>query len=59
MGQGRLHELRSQQRTVVAGVAAFSHTVLRPSQLPEVLARAFALFASAGRGRCTSRSPST
>ena len=46
MGQGRLHELRSQQ-AVVAGVAAFSHTVLHPSQLPEVLARAFALFASA------------
>ena len=45
MGQGRLHELRSQQ-AVVAGVAAFSHTVLHPSQLPEVLARAFALFAS-------------
>ncbi|MGD9507666.1 MAG: 5-guanidino-2-oxopentanoate decarboxylase [Geminicoccaceae bacterium] len=49
MGQGRLHELRSQQ-AVVAGVAAFSHTVLHPSQLPEVLARAFALFA-AGRPR--------
>jgi acetolactate synthase-1/2/3 large subunit len=31
---------------VVAGVAAFSHTLLHPSQLPEVLARAFALFAS-------------
>jgi acetolactate synthase I/II/III large subunit len=45
MGQGRLHELRSQQ-AVVAGVAAFSHTLLHPSQLPEVLARAFALFAS-------------
>jgi len=45
MGQGRLHELRSQQ-ALVAGVAAFSHTVLHPSQLPEVLARAFALFAS-------------
>lgn len=46
MGQGRLHELPSQQ-AVVAGVAAFSHTLLHPSQLPEVLARAFALFASA------------
>ncbi len=46
MGQGRLHELPSQ-RNVVAGVAAFSHTILHPSQLPEVLARAFALFASA------------
>ena len=45
MGQGRLHELRSQQ-AVVAGVAAFSHTVLHPGQLPEVLARAFALFAA-------------
>jgi acetolactate synthase I/II/III large subunit len=46
MGQGRLHELPSQ-RNVVAGVAGFSHTLLRPEQLPEVLARAFALFASA------------
>ena len=46
MGQGRLHELPSQ-RDLAAGVAAFSHTVLHPSQLPEVLARAFALFASA------------
>jgi acetolactate synthase-1/2/3 large subunit len=45
MGQGRLHELRSQQ-AVVSGVTAFSHTLLQPSQLPEVLARAFALFAS-------------
>ena len=49
MGQGRLHELPSQ-RNVVAGVAAFSHTLLRAEQLPEVLARAFALFAS-GRPR--------
>ena len=46
MGQGRLHELRSQQ-AVVAGVAAFSHTVLHPAQLPEVLARAFARFTAA------------
>jgi acetolactate synthase-1/2/3 large subunit len=46
MGQGRLHELPSQ-RNVVAGVAGFSHTLLRAEQLPEVLARAFALFASA------------
>jgi acetolactate synthase-1/2/3 large subunit len=45
MGQGRLHELPSQ-RNMAAGVAAFSHTVLHSSQLPEVLARAFALFAS-------------
>ena len=47
MGQGRLHELPSQQ-AVVAGVAAFSHTLLHPGQLPEVLARAFALFAAGG-----------
>src|SRR3982750_881340 len=33
MGQGRLHELRSQQ-AVVAGVAAFSHTLLHPSNSP-------------------------
>jgi acetolactate synthase-1/2/3 large subunit len=46
MGQGRLHELQSQ-RSVVAGVAGFSHTLLRAEQLPEVLARAFALFAGA------------
>lgn len=46
MGQGRLHELPSQ-RQVVAGVSAWSHTVLHEDQLPEVLARAFALFASA------------
>jgi acetolactate synthase-1/2/3 large subunit len=45
MGQGRLHELRSQQG-LVAGVAAFSHTLLDPSQLDAVLARAFAGFAS-------------
>lgn len=45
MGQGRLHELPSQ-RNLIAGVAAFSHTLLEPRQLPEVLARAFAVFAS-------------
>jgi acetolactate synthase-1/2/3 large subunit len=46
MGQGRLHELPSQ-RAMAAGVAAFSHTLLHEDQLPEVLARAFAVFASA------------
>jgi acetolactate synthase-1/2/3 large subunit len=46
MAQGRLHELPSQRGTV-AGVAAFSHTLLDPAQLPEVMARAFAVFASA------------
>jgi len=45
-GQGRLHELPSQ-RTMAAGVAAFSQTILHPAQLPEALARAMALFAGA------------
>jgi acetolactate synthase-1/2/3 large subunit len=49
MGDGRLHELPSQ-RNMVAGVAAFSHTLLRPEQLPQVIARAFAVFRS-GRPR--------
>src|SRR5262245_34808502 len=49
MAQGRLHELPSQRQTV-AGVAAFSHTLLDPVQLPDVLARAFAVFAG-GRPR--------
>ena len=43
MGDGRLHELPSQSR-LVAGVSAFSHTLLRAEQLPQVLARAFAIF---------------
>lgn len=42
-GQGRLHELPSQQQ-LLAGVARFSHTLLDPAALPEVLARAFAVF---------------
>jgi acetolactate synthase-1/2/3 large subunit len=46
MGEGRLHELPSQ-RGLVAGISAFSHTLLKPEQLPDVLARAFALFAAA------------
>ena len=45
-GGGRLHELRSQ-RDLVAGVAAFSHTLMRPDDLPGVLSRAFAVFRSA------------
>ncbi|MDW5376530.1 5-guanidino-2-oxopentanoate decarboxylase [Halomonas sp. HP20-15] len=48
-GQGRLHELPSQQQTL-SGVARFSHTLLDPSALPEVLARAFAVFSSARPG---------
>ena len=43
LAEGRLHELPSQ-RNLMAGVTAFSHTLLRPDELPEVLARAFAVF---------------
>jgi acetolactate synthase-1/2/3 large subunit len=46
LGGGRLHEL-SSQRSMVAGVSAFSHTLMRPNELPEILDRAFTLFASA------------
>lgn len=46
LGEGRLHELPSQ-RNLMAGLTAFSHTLLRPNELPEVLARAFAVFHSA------------
>ncbi|WP_116807930.1 5-guanidino-2-oxopentanoate decarboxylase [Steroidobacter cummioxidans] len=49
MGGGRLHELPSQ-RQVIAGASAFSHTLMRPDELPAVLSRAFAIFAS-GRPR--------
>lgn len=45
-GAGHLHEL-PDQRQLMAQVSAFSHTVLRPEELPVVLARAFAVFASA------------
>jgi len=46
MGGGRLHELRSQ-RNLTAAVTAFSHTLMRPDELPDVLSRAFAVFHSA------------
>lgn len=49
LGGGRLHELPSQ-RQVIAGASAFSHTLMRPDELPAVLSRAFAIFAS-GRPR--------
>jgi acetolactate synthase-1/2/3 large subunit len=45
-GDGRLHELPSQ-RNVFAGLTAFSHTLHDPAELPQVLARAFAVFESA------------
>jgi len=46
LGHGYLHEM-PDQRAVVSGVCAFSHTLQRPQELPEVLARAFALFSCA------------
>jgi len=46
MGGGRLHELPSQ-RSLTSGVTAFSHTLMRPDELPAVLSRAFAIFGSA------------
>lgn len=46
MGGGRLHELPSQ-RELTSAVTAFSHTLMRPDELPAVLSRAFAIFSSA------------
>jgi len=48
-GQGRLHEMPHQSETL-AGVSLFSHSLHDPAALPEVLARAFAVFASARPG---------
>ncbi|MDF2487546.1 MAG: hypothetical protein K0S77_168 [Pseudomonas sp.] len=42
-GRGKLHEL-PHQSGLVAGVAAFSHTLMSADDLPQVLARAFAVF---------------
>ncbi len=49
LGQGRLHEL-PYQRQIAEGVSVFSHTITRPDELPEVLARAWAVFDSARPG---------
>ncbi|MDX1354520.1 MAG: 5-guanidino-2-oxopentanoate decarboxylase [Halomonas venusta] len=49
MGQGRLHELPSQQQ-MISGVSRFSHTLLDANTLPDVLARAFAIFNGARPG---------
>lgn len=43
---GNIHELPDQQ-ALMAQVTAFSHTVTEPDELPEVLARAFAVFETA------------
>ena len=45
-GRGKLHELPNQS-ALVSGVAAFSHTLMSAADLPQVLARAFAVFESA------------
>lgn len=45
-GDGHLHEATDQRR-MAGAVAAFSHTVLHPAELPQVVARAFAVFAAA------------
>ena len=45
MGGGRMHELRSQA-DIINQVTAFFHTLLDARNLPEVLARAFAVFSS-------------
>ena len=42
-GEGWLHELPDQRR-VAGGVTAFSHTVATLAELPQVMARAFAVF---------------
>lgn len=48
-GQGWLHELPNQQ-ALAAQISVFSHTLLDPAELPQVLARAFATFHSARPG---------
>ncbi len=45
MGEGRLHEL-PDQGALAAQCSRFSHTLMDPQDLPRVLARAFAVFAS-------------
>ncbi|HGY9624644.1 TPA: 5-guanidino-2-oxopentanoate decarboxylase [Pseudomonas putida] len=42
-GRGKLHELPNQG-ALVGGVAAFSHTLMSADDLPQALARAFAVF---------------
>ena len=49
LGEGRLHELPDQS-ALVAGVSVFSHRLLRPAELPAVIARAFAVFDGARPG---------
>jgi acetolactate synthase-1/2/3 large subunit len=48
-GNGYLHELPNQQ-ALAREVSAFSHTITHPGEVPQVLARAFAVF-TGGRPR--------
>ncbi|MFT5334107.1 MAG: acetolactate synthase-1/2/3 large subunit [Halioglobus sp.] len=45
LGEGRLHEMPNQRNTM-SGVSIFSHTLQRADELPQMLARAFAVFSS-------------
>ena len=45
-GYGRLHEI-TDQRAVTAPLTAFSATAMSAAEVPELVARAFAVFASA------------
>lgn len=49
MGEGRLHEMPNQG-ALASQCSRFSHTLMRPEELPKVLARAFAVFSSARPG---------
>ncbi|WOJ93889.1 5-guanidino-2-oxopentanoate decarboxylase [Congregibacter variabilis] len=49
MGEGRLHEVPDQS-AMARQCSRFSHTLMRPDELPKVLARAFAVFDSARPG---------
>ncbi|WP_439106343.1 5-guanidino-2-oxopentanoate decarboxylase [Congregibacter sp.] len=49
MGEGRLHEVPDQS-ALASQCSRFSHTLMRPEELPKVLARAFAVFSSARPG---------
>ena len=46
LGRGFLHEMPSQH-ALMSSITAFSHTLLHPDALPEVLARAFNIFSCA------------
>ncbi|BFM10228.1 5-guanidino-2-oxopentanoate decarboxylase [Simiduia litorea] len=45
LGEGRLHETRNLQ-AAMAECSRWAHTLTRPEELPKVMARTFAIFAS-------------